>query len=283
MESESVILNGKLFPVEDAHISIQSRAIAYGDGCFTTLKSYQNRFLHFTQHVERLNNGLQYLGINLQLDANEILSQVRLLLSKNKQTNCEAVVRIQCFRKGGRGYFNISDEGEYIISSSKFTESEQNVELSTVPVRAIPNECLARQFKLSNSINYIKAAQQAKAKGAHDGLMWTINDDISETTISNIFWIKGDTVYTPSEDCDLLPGISRSIVLQLLEDDRSLSIEEGKYSSTHLLHADAVFCTNSVRELYEVHKIDSSEFTLNHPVFVKINNAFQNYKTQHIK
>lgn len=283
MESEFVILNGCLIPSEDAHISAQSRAVAYGDGCFTTLRSYQNRYLHFNEHIERLKNGLQYLGINLRLDKNEILAQVKQLIQKNELSESSAVVRIQCFRKGGRGYSNISAEGEYLISCDRITEITNSVHLSTVSVRAIPNQCLSRAFKLSNSINYIKAAQEAKVQHADDALMLTINDKVSETTISNIFWINDDTIFTPSTECDLLAGIMRNIIIEIVQNEESIKVEEGVFNLDDILNSEAVFCSNSVREIYTVHKINDSFFKIDHPIFLKLKSIFEDFKTHQIK
>src|SRR5690606_40400625 len=60
---------------------------------------------------------------------------------------------------------------------------------------------------ISNGLNFIQAAREANNLGANDALLLTTSNKISETTIANIFWVKGNTVFTPSKICDLLPGI----------------------------------------------------------------------------
>lgn len=283
MATKYVIHNGKIIPSADAKISLQSRALAYGDGCFTTLKSYKNRYLHFTEHYERLKSGLAYIGINFPTSQQNLLNQVKQLIQQNSLEKQLAVVRIQCFRSGNeRGYSHISDTCDYVITCSESTENNKAVKLAAVSIPTIPNQCLARTFKFSNSLNYIKAAQEAKTQNADDALMFTINGDVSETTIANIFWIKGATIFTPSAECDLLPGISRSIIINHLANKNDLQVVEGVFNRNNIQEAEAIFCSNSVKELYEVKSIDSREFRLEHPIFLKLHELFQIYKTAHL-
>ena len=133
-------------------------------------------------------------------------------------------------------------------------------------------------MKLSNSINYIKAAQEAKKKGGDDALMLTIDKNISETTISNIFWIKGNQVFTPSLNCDLLPGVTRSILIELISQDSELELVEGEFKLEEVYSAEAVFCTNSVMEMKSVSSVDDHSFEIGHLNFEKLKDDFKIYK-----
>ncbi|HAH51563.1 MAG TPA: hypothetical protein DCL80_10000 [Balneola sp.] len=276
--SSFVNINGTLVLEEEASLPATSRALSYGDGCFETLVSYKSKFLHFEDHFARLQSGLKYLEMNLDLTKDLLKSEVQKLLKKNELEDEDSVVRIQCYREGSSGYFNISDRSGFIISNSPIPERGESLNLKTVSIPTIPSIALERKVKLSNSINYIKAAQEAKKKGGDDALMLTIDKRISETTISNIFWVKGNQVFTPSVNCDLLPGVTRSILIALINQDSELELIEGLFGLEDIYSAEAVFCTNSVMEMKPVSRIDDFSYKTDHSIVEKLKDDFKVYK-----
>ncbi|MEQ9278885.1 MAG: aminotransferase class IV [Balneola sp.] len=276
--SRFININGTLIPQEEASIPATSRAVSYGDGCFETFVSYKSKFLHFEDHFARLQSGLEYLEMNLDLTKGQIKSEVQKLLEENVIEDEDSVVRIQCYREGSSGYFDISDRSGFIISNHPIPKRPESLNLKTVSIPAIPSIALERKVKLSNSINYIKAAQEAKKKGGDDALMFTIDKNISETTISNIFWIKGSQVFTPSVNCDLLPGVTRSILIELINQASELELVEGEFKLEEVYIAESVFCTNSVMEIKPTSKIDDFSYKTDHSIVEKLKDDFKVYK-----
>ncbi|HCI71269.1 MAG: hypothetical protein CL662_06245 [Bacteroidetes bacterium] len=276
--SSFVNINGTLVPEEEASLPATSRALSYGDGCFETLVSYKSKFLHFEDHFARLQSGLKYLDMNLDLTKDLLKSEVQKLLKKNELEDEDSVVRIQCYREGSSGYFDISDRSGFIISNRSIPLGSDSIKLKTVSIPAIPSAALERKVKLSNSINYIKAAQEAKKKGGDDALMLTVDSKISETTISNIFWVKGNQVFTPSVNCDLLPGVTRSILIALIDQDSELELIEGLFGLKDIYSAEAVLCTNSVMEIKPVSRIDDFSYKTDHSIVEKLKDDFKVYK-----
>jgi len=276
--SRFVNINGTLIPEKEASLPATSRAVSYGDGCFETLVSYEGKFLHFEDHFARLQSGLEYLEMNLDLTKDQLKSEVQKLLEENVIEDEDSVVRIQCYREGSSGYFDISDRSGFIISNHPIPKRLESLNLKTVSIPTIPSIALERKVKLSNSINYIKAAQEAKKKGGDDALMLTIDKRISETTISNIFWIKGNEVFTPSVNCDLLPGVTRSILIKLINQDSELELIEGAFELEDIYSAEAVFCTNSVMEMKSVSGVDDYSYQADHSIVEKLKDDFKVYK-----
>ncbi|MEX2362388.1 MAG: aminotransferase class IV, partial [Balneolaceae bacterium] len=189
----------------------------------------------------------------------------------------EALIRIQCWREGGRGYKPVSSKMSWMIQAEEIKNSYEPLKLITAETRCIPSQALERGFKLSNGLNYIKAAQEAQNRNADDALMLTMTDFISETTSANIFWLHDEAVFTPSEKCDLLPGITRKLVADvLLRND--VKLEKGEFSIAHIRQAEAAFCCNSVREIQEVASIDEKDMEIGHPLVKKIMVLFEKYK-----
>jgi hypothetical protein len=60
-----LIYKGEPTKVDEPGVPVQSRAVAYGDGCFDTLRSYGGHFLMLEQHIDRLHSAMEYLGIEM--------------------------------------------------------------------------------------------------------------------------------------------------------------------------------------------------------------------------
>lgn len=275
-----VIYDGNLIRANQSVVPVESRGLMYGDGCFETLRVYKGAHFKLESHLDRLRAGAEFLGLKVPagLEPSPIKKKLEKLLHKNRLKEEDSIVRVQLWREGGRGYHvQDIDESHYSILALPLPDMVSSVSLASVDLRRIPEKSLPSRFKLSNNINYITAARQAAEKGADDALMQTVDGYLSETTIANIFWISGSTVFTPSRECDLLPGITRSIIIQLVEEHSELEILEGKYSLKDIYEADAVWICNSVREVMAVSQIDDVAYNPDHHIVDQLKESFKKF------
>ncbi len=171
-----------------------------------------------------------------------------------------------------------SDTGNHIMSE-KPDDSDRSVELITSRYRRISSVSLPSDVKWTNGINYILAAREAAEKNADDALMLTSDGYLSESTIANIFWRYDNTVYTPSEDCDLLPGITRALTMDVLN-EFDFPVQTGKFQPEELMKADTVWLCNSIREWYPVSRIDDHHFTTDKSFWSTLGGFLQQRKHQ---
>ncbi|GAB5409313.1 MAG: branched-chain-amino-acid transaminase [Balneolaceae bacterium] len=277
-----LIYNGSLIPEAELRVSPLNRGMMYGDGCFDTLRSYKGKFLKLEEHFHRFIAGANYLGIEAHFGFEDFKFKILELLGANKLMDKDTLVRVQCWRDGERGYSTESSNAHWITSIIEIKAFKEVVSLSTVNTRVIPKEALERKFKLSNGLNYIQAVREANELGADDALMLTIQKKVSETTKANIFWVKENTVFTPSVICDLLPGITRNLIIDLLTVSESFDVEEGVFDLNHLKEAEAVFVTNSIREIISVDSIDEIQFDRSHRSVRAIKKSFEEFKFQNL-
>lgn len=286
--SRLIIFNSTMQLSGDPVVPAGSRGLMYGDGCFETFRSYYGRFFQLKEHLERLSEGLDYLGIPYPNDLNLKSAKefIQHLLDRNGFRGEDAVIRIQVWREGSRGYA-IGEEREksshFVITVSELPDVDSPVSLSTVSVRRIPSDALPSSYKLTNGINYILASTEARQKGSDDALMVTMDGKISETPIANIFWLKGETVFTPSEACDLLPGLTRRVVMELIEKEiPGKKMVTGRWQLSELLEAETAWICNSVREIVPVTTIDNTSFDVQHPFLEKLQERFTSFRKEQL-
>lgn len=286
VNTDWIVFDGNITPAEKPVVSGTSRGLMYGDGAFETFRIYEGRSFLLEEHLLRLQEALQVLGISAppKVKSHHITALLHQLLQKKGLLDAHAIARLQVWRDGNRGYAVEENTGSHFsIIISEYSTSFEPPALATVESKRIPSVSLPSDYKLTNGINYILAAREATEYNADDALMETVEGYVSETTIANIFWFKENTVYTPSVTCDLIPGITRRIIINLIEQEEILQIEEGEYPLSHLLDADGVWISNSVRELLPVTMINETLFTDDHAIFEQLQQRFINFRNSNLK
>lgn len=271
-----VSVNGNIVPKKDALIPAVTDGLFYGAGCFETFTSYNGHFLHLEKHVNRLNEGIEFLTETDDdfCSTHEIQKEISQLLAKNNLKKDESIVRIQAFLSGSTGYLLTNHHRvQTVITASKLENYPDPQILAASDINVIPASCKPVHLKLSNMLHYRQAGILAKNEGADDALMLTVDGNVAETSIGNLFWEDGQTVYTPSAKCDILPGIMRSVVIKIL-DKMGITVREGEYSQQNILDSKQVWYTNSVREIVQVSRIDDQRF--------KTGTAFMNQLKQQL-
>lgn len=285
-ETDWIVFDGKISAAEEPVAPATSRGLMYGDGAFETFRVYEARTFLLKAHLQRLREALKALGISFPsiLNSRLVKDLVYQLLQKKNLINAQAIVRLQVWRDGNRGY-GVSTEASshYSMVISECPSSFEPPALATVERKRIPTEAIPSSYKFTNGINYILASREAAQKDADDALMETIQGYVSETTIANIFWIKENKVFTPSVRCDLVPGITRHSIIKLVDKMDNLRLEVGRYPLRHLLNADGVWITNSVRELLPVASINETFFTDYHESIEQLQRTFTDFRNRNLK
>lgn len=278
-----VIFDGNIISAGEPVVPAVSRGLMYGDGVFETFRTYDGQTLFLQEHLDRLHEGLETMGIPFRFDTGQLQRLILNLLDKKNLLANDVIVRLQVWRDGRRGYHpDENSETHFSLTASACPDNFQNPRLATVERRRIPAESLPSNIKFCNGINYIMAASEAAQKGGDDALMQTVDGSISETTIANIFWIRDGNIFTPSEECDLIPGITRALVLQLI-DRNSWKLEIGSFQMPHIFEAETAWVCNSVREILPVKKVDSHSLNTEHKLLVELKNQFAKFRDQNLK
>ncbi len=286
----NIILDGKVIPVDDARVRLSSRLAMYGEGCFDTIRAYEGGFLHPEKHLARLHKGITFLGWETPepfCDMHAFMEIMTLFLKSNRVMDQHVRIRVQVWADDHTsGYIPGSASTRVLIAGSLLESGGKNrikpVSLGTSQYRRIPASALPPEVKWTNGINYILAARDAQKKQVDDALMLTHSGFVSETTIANIFWKTSGTIFTPSEDCDLLPGVTRSVLLEIFERS-GIPLETGSFSLKMLADADSAWVCNSVREICPVARLDDHRFAPDTEFMNSLSDQFDNYKREHIR
>jgi 4-amino-4-deoxychorismate lyase len=274
-------VNEEFLDMRSAQIPAFQSGFYYGTGCFETIRADAGSILFFNDHYNRLKAGLRYIGVDESEvpEQNILLDASKNLLKKNELMESIAKVRIQCSLAEQNGYApDKSSRLNTIISVEKYKLRKNPGTLMLAETRVIPGSCRPSELKLCNMLHYRNAYREAQKSGADDAVMLTINGFLSETSIANLFWKSGDSIFTPSFACDLLPGITRKYMIESLRLNSDFTLTEGEFEVDHLLTADSVWVTNSLVEIQPVKRIDTREYRVDDHLNSTLMNMYRSLK-----
>ena len=99
------------------------------------------------------------------------------------------------------------------------------------------------------------ARAEAQQRGGDEALLLNHLGIVAEAAAGNLFWLEGDTLCTPPVSAGALPGVIRSVLLELLADQRRPGVEKS-IELDALSRAHGIFLTNSVTGIQPVSMLD---------------------------
>jgi 4-amino-4-deoxychorismate lyase len=103
------------------------------------------------------------------------------------------------------------------------------------------------------------AEAEARTRGADDAVFVRDDDVVLEGPVTNVWWRRGDTLFTPSLELGILAGVTRAVLLEAAP-QAGYEVAEGAYPLSELLDSDEVFTSSSVREVMPVVAVDGRPF-----------------------
>ena len=253
-----VWLNGALHDESKAKLDLRDRGLLLGDGLFETLLARRGRVALLEEHIGRLRAGASLLGIPFPHDTRSLGMACGAVLEANGMTQQadRAALRITLTRgPGPRGLaLPAKPTPTLMISANPSPAPASSQTAALVTLRRNAHSPTSR-LKVLSYLDNILARQEAQAKGADEALLLDTMGFLSCASVANIFLWEGERLITPSEDCAILPGVTRAVVIELA---RSLSLEvaEERISVERLAKASGGFLTNSLIGLQPLTRID---------------------------
>ncbi|MEW6599682.1 MAG: aminotransferase class IV [Nitrospirota bacterium] len=254
-----IYLNNKLVPRSRAKVSVFDHGFLYGDGIYETLRSYGGVVFMFDDHIERLFQSASLIGLHIPRSPDEIKKAVYRTMEANRLS--EAVIRITISRGPGPVGLDpaLCPAPTFVIFASQFRKYpgefyRKGIKVCIADIRRNYSRALDPRIKSLNFLNNVLAKIDAKKKGAYEALMLNYRGYLAEGTISNVFFIKDDVLYTPSLNVGILDGITRRTILNAAA-ELGIKTREGKFKPQEISAAQEVFISNTTMEVMPVSRI----------------------------
>ena len=254
-------LNGQYLPIEQAKISPLDRGFLFGDGVYEVVPSYEGKLVGFLPHLQRMNKGLEAIGISTGWSENQWLDLCLKLIQQNGAGNLGIYLQIS--------------RGTYDTRAHRFPDKVNPTIFAfcfEIPPAPVADKSLAKTYTVSTArdirwdrrdikstslLGNVLHYQQGVEQGNQETLLFNDHNELTEASSCNAFIVKNGSVITPPLDHQKLPGITRQMLIDILRNDGNISVEERAVTMDEVAEADEVWITSSSREIAPVIAIDS--------------------------
>ncbi|MCS6990801.1 MAG: aminotransferase class IV [Chitinophagales bacterium] len=249
-----ILWNGGLCPLPQG----LSRAARFGDGFFETMRLHGDTLLFLSHHVRRIQQAARRLNLILPSELRaEALTQQVVRLCREMHIGLHGRVRLTVFRQGAGTYLPESMHADWWLEVHPLNDF-YNPDVQAVAA------CFFRQmvkdfsylsgFKNIGSAVYVLASVHAARKGCHEAILFNSLDEVVETTSSNLFVFRNDTLFTPPLRSGCIAGILRRVLLEFAR-RYGLKVKIKSLKSSELLGAEEMFATNVVRGIVPIGRL----------------------------
>ncbi|MDT8407334.1 MAG: D-amino acid aminotransferase [Methylococcales bacterium] len=271
-----VYLNGDYLPLHDAKIPVLDRGFLFGDGVYEVIPAYQGRLFRLTEHLHRLQQSLN--GIRLANPHSH--EQWRQLLEPLLSAGHDQSIYLQITRgvaaKRDHAFPAQVQPTVFAMASpiTPYADKDHGVGAITLP----DTRWGLCHIKAITLLANILLRQQAIDAGCAEALLLK-NGTVTEGAASNVFIVDQGALITPPKSADILPGITRDLILEIAEREH-LSYHEAKIPEPQLRAAEEIWVTSSTREILPIVTLDGVTVGEGRPgpLWQRMHTLFQAYK-----
>jgi len=253
--SEIVYLNGEWVERDQACLSPDDRGFIFADGVYEVTKFYRGKAFRMPDHLKRLKRSLGELSIEFpEIDKLESISTE--LLEKNNLMDAEAGVYWQITRGAHARihHFPLNPKPSIYAFASLMTSAAEKLKKG---IKVIVQEdirwkrCDIKSVSLlPNTMLYNEAVKN----GAGESIL-VREGFVTEGTHSSVFAIKDGTLITRPLSNLILPGITRTVVMEICA-EHNIPVEEKLFSEAELFEMDEIFMCGTGSEILPVVQVN---------------------------
>jgi D-alanine transaminase len=258
-------VNGQWGPLAEARVPVLDRGFLFADGVYEVVPVYAGRGFRVPEHLRRLAQSLSELRIRNPHSEEEWTALLEKLVHENLRP------------EPGRGsggdllaYLQVT-RGAPAKRSHPFPENMAPTVVGLcqplpTPSRAARDNGVSAltapdirwgrcDIKSIALLPNILAAQSARESDCNEAILHR-DGRVTEGASSNVFIAIGGRVLTPPQGPDILPGVTRDLVIELLTESGT-KVSEENFSIGVLRKADEIWLTSATREVLAVTRLDA--------------------------
>ena len=252
---ELAYLNGKIMPIEEARVPIEDRGYQFAAAVYEYFASYKGRLFAVKEHLDRLEKSLR--ALEFPPISRELLRDA--VVGTFQQAGIDrAGVYLQISRGvAPRNHaFPNGAKPQIVITVRKVPDTPKEYLEKGIAAITVTDIRWGRcDIKTVQLLPNVLAKQQALAAGAQDAIFVSPEGIVREGTSSYLVIASGGRLKTHPLTSHILPGITRSVLLDICR-KINVEVEEVFFDNNTLLAADEVFITGTVTEVLSVCRID---------------------------
>ena len=256
---------GEFVPMRDAKVSIMTHAFMYGTATFEGIRAYWNEEqgrlygLKIREHVERIRQSCRILLMEPVPSVDELTGLIVETVRRNGFRQ-DTYIR-PSFYKSTRAIgvrLHDLDHDLYIIALpfGNYIDTDKGVRLMTSSWRRNADEALPARGKIVGGyVNMAFQKSEAELNGYDEAVVLTANGHVNESSAANIYMVRDGVAITPPVSDDLLEGVTRKGLMELMANE-GIPVLERSIDRSELYVADEVFVCGTGVQVAPVIEVD---------------------------
>ena len=243
---------GAVDPAEPV-LHADDEALLRGRAAFETLRVYGGRPFRLEEHLERLAASAARIGLP-PADPEELRALAGAALAEADEP--DAVLRL-LWTPGRDGGSPLALALVSELPPHFDAWRERGIRL--IPLLGVKAEApwlLGGVKSTSYAVN-MAAEAEAQRRGADDAVFVDADGIVLEGPVTNAWWRRGSTLFTPTLELGILAGVTRSVLLEAAP-GLGYEVVEGEFPLADMAAAEEAFTSSSVREILPVVELDGS-------------------------
>jgi branched-chain amino acid aminotransferase len=243
-----------------------THALNYGTACFAGIRAYWNAeeqelfIFRPRDHFRRFLESARLLRMDLAFTPESLSAAlVELLRAELYREDC--YIRPLAFyadESGGVRLHNLTPEVSIVaFPYGRYLENEEGAHLTVSSWRRVEDNAIPARGKIAGAyVNSALAKTDAQIAGFDDAILLTQGGHVAETSASNFFLVRNGAVVTPHVTDDVLEGITRRTILELLKQELGIPVVERAIDRSEIYLADEIFLCGTGVQLAAVTRVD---------------------------
>ena len=236
---------GKIVPMEEAKVSVMTHAFNYGTGVFGGLRAYWNAdeqqlfIFRPHDHFERFRQSAGLIRIDVPYSETE-LTDILIELLRVEDFHENVYIRPLAYKSTEIIGVKLHDLDDAVTMFAQpfgsYVKNEEGLHVGFSAWRRVDDNAIPARGKIVGAYaNSALIKSDAVLAGYDEALVLNQDGHVSEASAANIFVIRKGVAITPPVNANVLEGIVRRSLIELLRNELGVEVVERNLDRTEVL------------------------------------------------
>ena len=257
---------GAIIPYSEAKIGVLTHALNYGTAVFAGMRGYWNAeeeqlfIFRPLDHFRRFLDSAKIM--NMEFDHTpQSLAQVIVHLLRADNYRRDVYIRPLAFKSDeviGVKLHDLHNELSIVaVPFDRYVANDTNAHVTFSSWRRVDDNAIPARGKISGAYaNSALAKTDAVRAGFDEALVLTQDGHVSEGSAMNVFMVRNGSVITPPITDNILEGITRRTVIELVRNELGLPVIERSIDRTEVYLCEEFFMTGTAAQIIAATRVD---------------------------
>ena len=257
---------GEIVPYSEARVGVLTHGLNYGTAVFGGMRAYWNEageqlyVYRPRDHFRRFLDSTKIMRMVFD-HTPESLTRLTIEVLRAENYRCDVYIRPLAFKSDeiiGVKLHDLHDELSIVaFPYERYLANETDAHVTISSWRRVDDNMIPARGKISGAYaNSALIKTDAVLAGFDEALVLTQEGHLSEGSAMNVFMVKADTVITPPITENILEGITRRTVIELVREELGRPVVERPIDRTEVYLCDEFFITGTAAQITAVTRID---------------------------